>query len=63
MFKVFIALFITVIIGYFIGGERIDAIDKAVVEGSPPTIVAFCLFAILIGVILVFIESRFGRDR
>lgn len=61
--KVFIALLITVIIGYFIGGERIDAIDKAIVEGSPPTIVVFCLFAILIGIILVFTENRLGRDR
>lgn len=63
MFKVFITLLIAVIIGYFIGGERIDTIDKAIVEGSPPTIVAFCLFAILIGVILVFIESKLGKDK
>lgn len=61
--KVFIALLITVIIGYFIGGERIDAIDKAIVEGSPPTIVAFCSLAILIGVILVFIENKLGKER
>lgn len=61
--KIFITLFVAIIIGYLIGGERIDAIDKAIVEGSPPTIVAFCLFAILLGVLLVFVESRLGKGK
>ena len=61
--KIFITLLFTILIGYLIGGERIDAIDKAIVEGSPSTIVAFCLFAILLGIILVFIENRLEKDK